>query len=124
MYMYKRGGSTASAMIERLQDLIADLSLLNSEDIVYCDINISEAKNIVHDIHNNHSKFHSITNEEMEKAFSGVPPHLLVRYLDDAEEYARDSDGFYERQFESFQMTLEDEIMQFLPKEFVEKCDE
>lgn len=119
--MYVRRSITAGELIEKLQESIGELSLLDDDTPVVADIWVGKHENLINEIAENHEVLQDLDKEQLEEVFSYIQPKSIHQYFLDAEDNARDYETFYDMLRGSHHRSWHNDLKMQVPEQMRKK---
>lgn len=119
--MFYQKTSTASEVIETLQDFIQRLSEMPENEVISSDICLYTRDYILSEIRYNHlDEIYETSGEarllEIIDDLDSLPPHVLERYITVPQDIARDNSSYWDVVSETRDKIWRDHILPLLPK--------
>jgi hypothetical protein len=117
MYI-RRDSYTAKDLKERLMEIVANLDLMVEDEILSGELEFSTTKEVISTISFDRESYCSSDEEteKLENNLSYAPPHVIHLYNIHPDEYARESDDFWERYNDLKRDVFHDDIAPYFPK--------
>lgn len=119
--MYFRGTTTVGELIAHMENFIGKLTQMEENDVISSDVRITTTDSCISDIAENHWEYelseHFDEFYDAKAALGNIDPKILHEYAFDTEDWARDTDYFWERlydyQRDYFRDNISEEVKKF-----------